>query len=48
MSIFDLHATVVTHYRDFVCSFFDIADPGAHAPTVSRATNFSTSWTLPT
>ena len=31
MSIFDLHATVLTDYRDFVRSFFDIADPRARA-----------------
>jgi hypothetical protein len=31
MSIFDLHATVLADYRDFVRSFFDIADPRARA-----------------
>ena len=31
MSIFDLHAAVLCDYRDFVRSFFDIADPRARA-----------------
>jgi hypothetical protein len=31
MNIFDLHLAVLTDYRDFVRSFFDIADPRARA-----------------
>jgi hypothetical protein len=29
MSIFDLHSTVLTDYRDFVQSFFTVADDRA-------------------
>ena len=31
MSIFDLHAAVLADYRDFVCSFFTVADERAQA-----------------
>jgi len=31
MSIFNLHAAVLADYRDFVCSFFTVADERAQA-----------------
>jgi ATP-dependent helicase YprA (DUF1998 family) len=38
MTIFDLHTSVLTDYRDFVCSFFTIADKRAQE-YVERALN---------